>query len=218
MAELDIDLRLVDVSFELSLLEEYRKTMEAQIDRSIKHEKAELEKRAKAADFEREAEEIVYSHRVDSLIPRFFRNPLLVSLYALYETATTEIAKCMQKRLGQKISMDDLNRRNGFLERAKLYYKHILHFQLYTESADWEQIQMFSEIRHAIAHTNGRFDMLKEKSRDRIWGYAARGVGVEINTGYVVVDRWFVEKTFSKVQSSLTDLVDRYKSWDDSQR
>ena len=218
MVKIDLDFRLLDVSLELYALEEYLDTMEKQIDHIAASEKLNLEaairnQKITPDDPEWHFEHQGYDNRVDFLLPRFFRGPFLVSLYAVYEASVTEIARLLQKGQCLGISIDDL-RGDDFLDRAKKYYKHILNFEVCADNSAWQQIKMLSEVRNAIAHTNGRIEMLREKAKKNILNWEKKRIGIDTNGGYIVVDRGFVERTFSKVQSSLKDLVQRYKQWD----
>jgi len=77
---------------------------------------------------------------------------------------------------------------------------------------------MLSEIRNAIAHTNGRLDMLRDRTRNRILNWEKKKIGIESQWGYIIVDAAFLRKTFSSVQTSLLELVERYKQWDNSMK
>lgn len=196
--------------------------MEKQIDHIAASEKLILEaaiqkQNVMPDDPEWHFEHQNYDYRVEFLLPRFFRGPFLVSLYAVYEASVTEIAHLLQKGQGKAISIDDL-RGDDFLDRAKKYYKHILTFELCADNSAWQQIKMLSEVRNAIAHTNGRIEMLRGRAKEKILDWEKKRIGIDTNWGYIVVDRAFVERTVSKVQSSLEDLVQRYKQWDADQK
>lgn len=196
--------------------------MEKQIDHIAASEKLILEAAIRKQnvtpdDPEWHLEHQNYDHRVEFLLPRFFRGPFLVSLYAVYEASVTVIARLLQKGQGKAISINDL-RGDDFLDRAKKYYKHILNFELCADNSAWQQTKMLSEVRNAIAHTNGRIEMLRGRAKEKILDWEKKRIGIDTNWGYIVVDRAFVEKTFSKVQSSLEDLVRRYKQWDADQK
>jgi hypothetical protein len=131
--------------------------------------------------------------------------------------SSSDTISYIQKGQGKAISIDDL-RGDDFLDRAKKYYKHILTFELCADNSAWQQIKMLSEVRNAIAHTNGRIEMLRGRAKEKILDWEKKRIGIDTNWGYIVVDRVFVEKTFFKVQSSLEDLVQRYKQWDADQK
>jgi hypothetical protein len=222
MVKINVDFRLLDVSLELQALEEYLETMEKQINHIAASERLILDAAIRRQnitpdDPEWQFEHQNYDHRVEFLLPRFFRGPFLVSLYAVYEASAIEIARLLQKAQGKAISIDDL-RGDDFLDRAKKYYKHLLGFELCTDNSAWQQIKMLSEVRNAIAHTNGRIEMLRRRSREKIQDWEKKRIGIDSNFGYIVVDRAFVKRTFSKVQLSLENLVQRYKQWDTDRR
>lgn len=222
MVKINVDFRLLDVSLELSALKDYLETLEKQIEHIKKSEQEVLDATIRKLnitpdDPDWDFEHQTYDHRMEFLLPRFFRGPFLVSLYAVYESAVTEIARLIQKAQGQAISIDDL-KGEDFLDRAKKYYKHILNFELCTDNSAWQQIKMLSEIRNAIAHTNGRIEMLRGKAKERIMDWEKRSIGIESQWGFIIIDATFLQRTFSRVQTSLEDLVERYKKWDNSQR
>ncbi len=154
-----------------------------------------------------------YYHKIELFLPRFFRCPFLVSLYAVYESAVTEIARLIQEKQGLAISLDDI-KADGFLDQAKKYYKHILRFELCKDNSAWQQITMLSQLRNAFAHTNGRLEMLRGQARKRIQDWEKRRIGIQEHSGYIVVNAAFLTRTFSLVRASLDDLVARYKEWD----
>ena len=217
---IDLDFRLLEVSLELGTLEDQLELIEKHIAHRQKLEKLRLQTEIKKRKLNSDDPEWhdayqTYYDKIGFLLPRFLRNPFLVSLYAVYEAAVIEIAQLIPKKKDLALSLDDI-RGNDFLDRSKKYYKHIILFDLYKDNSDWQQIKMLSELRNAIAHTNGRIEMLKEKTRDKIRIWEKSRIGVEDHYGYIVLDGDFLNKIFSLVKSSLHDLLDRYKEWDKS--
>jgi hypothetical protein len=185
MVKINVDFRLLDVALELQALEEYLETMEKQIDHIASSEKLILEAAIRKQnvtpdDPDWHFEHQNYDHRVEFLLPRFFRGPFLVSFYAVYEASVTEIARLLQKGQSRAISIDDL-RGHDFLDRAKKYYKHILNFELCADHTAWQQIKMLSEIRNAIAHTNGRIEVLRGRAKEKILDWEKKRIGIDTN-------------------------------------
>jgi len=214
------DFRLLEVSLEMSALEDHLELIENQIATLGRLERIALDDFIKSQHpspdgFERAEAYYGYYHKVDALLPRLFRGPFIVSLYAAYETAVTEIARLIQETLAHPLSLNDI-RAGTFLERASKYYRHVLNFELCRDNIGWQYITMLSAFRNAIAHTNGRWDMLNDSTKHRIEQWKKERAGVEIVEGYIVVDSAFLKKTFGHVRDALTDLIDRYKQWDDS--
>ena len=139
-----------------------------------------------------------------------------MALYAVYESTVTEIGRLIQGKQSQKISINDL--KGDFLSRAKKYFKHILKFELCSDENEWQKVKMLSELRNAFAHANGRLDMLNEKSRKFIKNWAQQELGISTHSGYVICEENMVDEIFGATRSSLEDLIDRYKQWDDQHR
>jgi hypothetical protein len=220
MRLIEFDDRLLDVSLEIFALEDYLKLLEKQIDHVRNSERLILDAVRNAQDLSQDDPDPVlqqaewnYHDRVESLLPRFFRGPFLVALYAVYESAVTGIARLIQVQQGQKISLNDI-RGDDFLDRAKKYYKHILRFELCEDNTSWQHVTMLSELRNAIAHTNGRLEMLSGRAKARIRDWEKKHIGIETDSGYIIVDSAFVQKTFGLVRGSLQGLIERYKQWD----
>lgn len=215
--KIKIDFRLCDVYQELHALEEHYKIIEKQILHLNNIEKEKLDKYREKGnlnpeDAEWDISRQEYDYKIDFLLPRLFWGPFIVSLYAVFETSVMEIANLMQKSIKHEIALNDL--RGNFLERAKKYYKSVLNFKLYCNNTDWQNIKYLTDIRHAIAHANGRIDMLNYKINKKMKELEKHNIGVSSNYNYILVDSHFSKKVFSAVKSILEDLVDRYKEWD----
>ena len=219
---MSLDLRLLEVPFELDTLEEHLSMIEEQMDRSSESAKLMVNDVIKEQNLTPCAAEwnLIWQwhfDHVDIVLPRILRYSFLVSLYAVYESTVTEVADLMRKRVGQKISLYDI-RGSDFARRADKYYNHILQFQLSRDSQIWERVIVLSGLRNAIAHTNGRMDRLNKRARERIRKWETKLTGIECDTGYVIVSEDFLKETFTLVKGDLEDLIVRFKAWDDARR
>lgn len=215
------DFRLLEVSGELYALEDHLQLIESQMGQIQKTLRLRVDAYIRKEglcpdDPEWHGAIQEYDHHIEFLLPRFFRGPFLVALYAVYESAVTEIARYIQDKQSQQISIDDL--RGGFLERAKKYYKHILRFELYLQEKEWHRVKMLSELRNAFAHMNGRLEMLNSKSRKTIENWEHQNLGISTYHGYIICEAKIVTEIFDVVRGSLEALVSRYKHWDDQQQ
>lgn len=211
-----LDFRLLEVSMELNTLEQHLELIEEEIEREQGEARSVMEANILKLESNDEAEwsilEQRYYHQVDFVLPRVLRNPFLVSLFAVYESAVTEIAKLVQRKKCAKISIDDL--KGDLLKRSKKYYEHVLQFQLTTGNDSWRRLMLLSDLRNAIAHTNGRLDMVSNSTRERIMKIE----GVKEELGCLVVEGAFLRETFEFVKRDLEGLVERYKEWDTANR
>lgn len=216
---LQVDFRLLEIDCELDALKDYLQIIEAHMESSAKAERTRFEARIREEHLspdDPEWHEAVgeCEYQIEVFLPRFFRGPFLVTLYAVYESAITEIARLIKGKQSQEISLDDF--RGDFLKRAKKYYDHVLRFQLYTENRVWQSIQMLSTIRQAIAHENGRMEMLNSDAKKKIRDWERQKLGIAVYGGYLVFEARFVADIFQTVRASLKDTVRRYKERDDN--
>ena len=107
-----------------------------------------------------------HDYLTESFLPRVYRSPFIVVLFAVYETAVTEIADLIQSGQGQT---RDLKRGGGnvdFLTKAKAYYRDVLGMELSRNEDHWKRLEVLREVRNVIAHTNGRFEMASNKQKE----------------------------------------------------
>jgi len=218
---LNVDFRLLDVSLELHALEEHYNLIEKQISILNDEAKATLtdyrdKEKLTPEDPEWDIARQECDYKIEFLLPRFFWSPFIVSMYAVLETSIIEISRLIQHSQKQGIGINDL--RGDFLERAKKYYKNVLKFVLCSDSTAWQRVKILSEVRHAIAHANGRLEMLNENSKKRIMTLEKQNLGISSHYDYILIDSKFAKETFSKVSMMLKILVDRYKEWDAKQK
>jgi hypothetical protein len=215
------DFRLLEVSGELYALEDHLRLIEDQMQQTKKTEELRVEQYIRKEglspdDFEWQELRDEYNYRMDCLLPRLFRGSFLLALYAVYESAVTEIAGLIQKGESQEISINDF--KGDFLGKAKKYYGDILGFQLYEEENEWCRVTMLSKLRNAFAHANGRLEMLKDRSKRTIKTWERQNLGISTYNGFVVCDSGIVADIFDVVRKSLENLISRYRTWDDARR
>ncbi len=215
----DFDFRLFEISSELFALQQQLATIETQICNITEaaHNRLDDIMRDRRTCVEGpEVNEAIeeYVHHTEFMIPRFLRNPYLVSLYAVYESGVTEVATLVQKKKGQQIAMSDI--KGAFLERANKYYSNVLGFELTCDSQTFDRIKILSMVRNAIAHANGRIEMLSGHVGKNIASLERRGIGLSVHYGYMVLAESLVQDLSVAVSTALEDLVVRYKRWDDN--
>ncbi len=217
-----VDFRLGEVSGELDTLKKHLELIEEEIKRGEEAAKAELDAKLRPLYLnkqelsldERDEEHNYreeYYYQIDFVLPRVLRVPFLVALFAVYETAVIEVASHIQKKRGGQISRDDF--KGDLLNRAKKYYKRVLQFELSSNNKRWERLTVLAGLRNAIAHTNGRLDMIEEQNRKKMEKILKLD-GVKDELGFVIVSGAFLRETFTLVKDDLEDLVARYKEWD----
>lgn len=219
MANIFLDFRLLDLSIELHALEDHLQIIENHVKELARLEEERVSVLARENNWDFDDPEFDFArqecnHRIQFLFPRIFRGPFLVTLYAVFEAGVTEISRLIQSRQKRKLSINDL--KGDFLDRATKYFKHIIEFDLPMDSK-WQHIRRLSEIRNALAHTNGRIDLLNANVRDKIHKWENDGTGIYTDMNFILVNEEFANKTFLDVNAYLRSLIERYKEWDNNQ-
>jgi len=210
------DFRLLDVSLELHALDDHYELIEKQLAHLSHVEQKTLAEYCQKEgltpdDPEWDLARQECDYKIDFLLPRFFYGSFIISLYAVYETSVTEIARLLMKSKKCEIDINEI--RGSFLQRAEKYYNNILNFELCSDVNTWKRIKELSTLRHSLAHANGRIDMMKDDVKKGIRELVKKNVGVSTHYNYVIVDVSYAKETLNIVSSSLGCLVDSYKNY-----
>lgn len=219
--KIDFDFRLLDVSMELHALEDLYELIEKQLEHLRHVEQATLSEYRHKEKLTPEEPEWDISrqecdHKVEFLLPRFFWGSFIISLYAVYETSVIEVANLLQKHQNQGISINDL--KGEFIPKSKKYYDKLLKFELCGDEKVWQRIKDFANVRHAIAHANGRIEMLTKENKNAITKLLKEKSGISTYHNYLIVDSSFAKESLQNVSLSLKSLVERYKDCDTKQK
>jgi len=214
-----LDFRLLEIEFELSDINYYLDLLEQQIKNLQAFKRLSKEKEIKKLgyDYDHPALQMAehqFEYEIEFLIPRLFRSPFILTLYSVYESAVIEIARHIKRQKRIDIDINDL--KGDFLNRAKKYFKDVIHFPLCSINETWTRITMLSEIRNAIAHANGRIEMLNKGTKQKISNWEKQKIGISSLEGFIFIEEYFLGDTLSLLSSSINDLIKRYKEWDDS--
>ena len=197
---------LIEVDLDLSQLERQLKNIEEQIKERQLAAKSELERgRTSPYEDERDVAEQSHEWEISVVLPRMWRNPFLVSILSVYESAVTDIGRLLKQGQGPDIGINDL--RGDFLECAKKYYTKVLQFKVSTNDQRWKQLHALYEVRNIIVHLNGRLDLLDTARRDKI----LRKYGFENSYDYLTISEDRLWRAFEIVKSEIEDLMARYK-------
>jgi len=147
---------------------------------------------------------------VEETVPRLYRSPLLIELWAVFESGVTEIAKYLQKEQGHLLSINDLRANNDF-DRARKYYQVVLHLPLITSDQVKERLDILVLVRHALAHGNGRIEVIKENSLKKIQTWEKSNGELSTDGQYLNFTSAFIESMADAVKTALEDLIARVK-------
>lgn len=151
---------------------------------------------------------------VEETVPRLYRSPLLVELWAVFESGVIEIAKYLQKEQGHSLSINDLRANNDF-DRARKYYQDVLHLPLITKDGIKECLYTLVLVRHAVAHCNGRIEVINEARLKKIQDWEKSKGGLSTDGKYLNFTGKFIESMANAVKTALEDLMARVKQLED---
>jgi len=212
-ADLDsiIDVRFRSIEAELYVTLDYLQILDRQSLIVARSERKRLEQELEGLD----EEEFLYTLRwideyVDEDLPRLFFSPILVQLWAVFESAVIEISKYLKQQQGQPLSIEDLRGSNEF-DRAEKYYRDVLRFPLVEIAEASEQLHNLLLARNVIAHSNGRIEAIKPGTLQRLRDLASRHSGVHVGSHYVSFPIGFVKQMTHTVSYVLEGLMRRVK-------
>jgi hypothetical protein len=210
----DFDFRFVELYHELYALEEYMKSVKSQMPDLIQKEEKKAydslrEKGYENDPIERQQVQQQLYQLIEEVLPRYFLGPILITLWAIFESAVSEIAKEVKDQQAHMLSISDIN--GDFLERTNKYFNHIQQLTINTRNNSWQHLRMLYVLRNALAHANGRLDNIKsEKDKSKIKQWAKKGIGIDHINGSLMFTVEFVKDTYSivfKVIKNLTNQV-----------
>ncbi|MBW1676625.1 MAG: hypothetical protein JRJ79_08465 [Deltaproteobacteria bacterium] len=147
---------------------------------------------------------------INRIMPRFFRNPALVSLWAIYESSVNKIADHLHQKLSEDLPQLKnylKNRKMNFLHRANKYFHDVLKIPLYSNGHE-DHLERLMVLRHAIAHCNGRLEEVKNKKRQRkIREWVKGNIGISIYHGDLIISESFLREIFLIIEESLHFLI-----------
>lgn len=210
------DLRFVEFFHELYALKDYIDSIESQLPDLIRKEKEKAHEKLSKMNcqddpFEYQAIEQETYELVEDVLPRYFRNPIIVTLWAIFESAIIEIAKEVKDQRNLPIVIKDIN--GDFLERTNKYFNHIIEIPLDTCGNSWQQLRKLYLLRNAIAHCNGRLENINSAcDRKKIVQWESENIGISTMNGNVLCSPDFIRVSHKIVLEFLTNITEIVRS------
>ncbi len=213
MTKFSLDFRFVEIEREISALGDFLPTIERQVAHLIEEDRraTENEIRKDGAD-DNEAHDYyrIHEDNAENVFPRLVRVPLIISLWACYESAILEIAKERQKALGARLSLRNIQG-DSFLERAKMYFDAVLNEVLDSRDYRLTALADLSAIRNVLAHGNGQTHAISEERLTKLQPILRRHPTVLVDDEYLRVSKEFIDQGYEAVAGSLTELIQRIR-------
>ena len=210
------DFRFIEIFHELYALENYINSIESQLPDLIKKEEEKAYENIRKKQCENDPIEWQQMQQelyalIENVLPRYFRNPIIVTLWAIFESAIIEIAKEVKDQKKLQISLNDIN--GDFLEKTNKYFNHILKISIDTQGSSWQHLRKFYLLRNAIAHGNGRLDNIKNtKDRNKIIQWENENIGITTMDRNLICSPNFIRRTYAVVSEILENMTERVQS------
>lgn len=210
----------ISFGYESWALESYLKVLEDQIS----HARAQYRLRAER-ELEKQKKELghfEYGDRIaaideaaDAQIPRFFRIGAVISIWGLFESFCSDLAAYAGRRENAGLSFRDI-RADSLRLQIEKYFERVLRIPLPWSPHDRACLGDLQELRHILAHRNGRLMDLPAKNEEKVRTLVSRMPGVCIESSTVVVSAAYIDDAaalvFKTVGAVSQLLGDRYAS------
>lgn len=217
MTVLKIDLRFVEYNYELYTLSDYISFVEDAIVNELKKREVEIDNKIKKYDLSYNDPEYSllsqdkYKLR-EYFLPKFFINPIVVSLWAIIETALTFVAEYVRNSNNLELKLNDIRGEN-FLDRCQKYYKHILNFPILSDKKIYEIFYIVMKIRHLIAHCNGHLVNLKSEKDSRFsQNLLKQNKNISLYSDEIIITQKFISQVFEVVKKELELIFETVKN------
>jgi len=199
-----------------NILEQYMDSIEFQLPDILTREEEKAYEVLRQKGYDKDEIEMHQMNQqlaeFEEVLPRHFRNSILVTLWAIFESAIDEIAEEVRGQQNQAIKLKDI-RGVDFLDRTQKYFNHIIRIPLNTGGNLWQHLEKFYKLRNAIVHANGRLENLSSNEAIKnIKKWSKDKIGIQEINGIILFSSDFVKETFVIVLEMLRNLAEIVKS------
>ena len=145
------------VEIELRHIEACREEVESMLHAEV--QRLEQRLRSEADQMEEDERQELYEHHEDThwelsdVFPRLIRNSMFVMSYTFLEWGLLELCAVLAQIRPNAISVKDLQGRP--IEQARAYIAKVQGVPFPAETAEWQEIGAYRQIRNVIVHRNG---------------------------------------------------------------
>jgi len=212
--KIHVDLRFIDITYELLMIEKYLDMLEANLEAVRSAELRRIERDYGGLDDEAERSVAFHlqSQLEDGVTTRFLAASGVVATWAAFESGVLKFAEHVRKREELSLRLSDVRVRGGFIEQAEKYFSDVLGMPLVGDESRLQQLKTVALVRHASAHGNGRLADLREKQREKIERLAATDPHLHVVDGYVIIELAWVRAAHSDIDHVISDLKVRIET------
>jgi hypothetical protein len=205
----------LEVSLELSALKDYWTTVELQLPTLAEDAGNRLFHEWLGPNAE-EQEVHMASSAVMTFteyeLPRMFRSTVLVILWAIFESASRQVAEALRAKKGLVLKLKDIKGKDD-LDSLNKYFAYVLQFPLTNSEEELNRLDALRILRNSIAHWNSRMDEEFQDKKKEDWKkikeWAASGNGISVDMGYLDFSKEFIERALATVGESMDNVIGR---------
>jgi hypothetical protein len=208
--KIKLDFRFTDLEHEVWSIGKYREVLEEQLTLAKEQALQRVHDAERQEDIGEEDRGLAIAQAYvlgEEVLPRFYRGPFLITLWAVFELAITEVADYLAEKKGASLKLSDIKGRDQREQWTK-YYTHVIEYPLQFEEITWQRFKELRQIRNVLAHSNGRLD---DKTRRKIEPWCIENSGLLLHYDLLHISAEYVREAEMLVTTTLTSLVRRVK-------
>ena len=148
---------------------------------------------------------------VEEVLPRFFRGPYLIALWALFESGIFALADYLAQIRQLPLKLCDIRGQDP-IQRWRKYFTHVASFPLNVADSTWQSLDELRQVRHVLAHANGRLDLAKENARRKLEKWCRENRGLFVHSNLLIVSAEYTRAAQVLVADTLSGLIARIRS------
>ncbi len=139
-------------------------------------------------------------------LPRIVLLPIIVSIYALFESSMARLMAYAQKKEGKGLSIKDVNGKSPAATYNK-YMKHVLGYEFQILNTDMETLSAISKIRNCVAHTNGIMAAMSDEKANELHKINMAGFSIDRISEQISLTNDFNIAALKAVQGVVQNLM-----------
>lgn len=210
------------INFELENI----KSFIEEISGYITDKQTEIEKSYDSAmkDFQNDSDEDIDPgfyfdddiHKYNEVFPKHYFNPLLLSLYGLFENWLKRLCDIDSKRGFSNVKVKDLAGSN-YIEKSRKYLSIVADLNLSETENDWQRIKQIQKVRNAIAHndSNIKTDKNRELKKQELYSYLKKDNRIKLNESigtFYIKDKEYLYEAIELIEKYLIYVISNLSS------
>lgn len=155
-------------------------------------------------------------HKYNEVFPKHYYNPLLLSIYGLFENWLKKLCDIDSKRGFSNVKVNDLAGSN-YIEKSRKYLKIVAELNLDDSENDWQKIKQIQKVRNAIAHndSNIKTEKNRELEKQELYTILKNDTRIELNESigsFYIKDKEFIFEVIELITKYLNFVISNLAS------